>query len=185
MRRSALFSSLPNLITIGRLILVPLAVALINNGYWLEAFLVFVIAGVSDAIDGFLARHFNLRTELGAYLDPIADKALLVSIYVTLAIVGVLPAALAILVVSRDVMIIGAVMISWLMHHPVKIRPLLVSKANTTAQIAFAALVLGCKAFGVTLGVWWFDASIVVVTVLTLTSTAAYLAQWFKHMASA
>ena len=67
----------------------------------------FVIAGVSDAVDGLLARRFDLRTELGAYLDPLADKALLVSIYVTLGDLGKLPAWLAILVVSRDIMIVG------------------------------------------------------------------------------
>ena len=185
MHFSVLFSSLPNLITIGRLVLVPVAISLIASGLWLDAFMVFLIAGISDAVDGFLARHYNLRTELGAYLDPIADKALLISIYVTLAIVGVLPVSMAILVVSRDVMIIGAVMISWLMSHPVEIRPLFVSKANTTAQIGFAALVLGGKALGIALNLWWFDLALYTVAALTLASAAAYLAQWFRHMASA
>ena len=78
------------------------------------AFLLFLAAGISDAVDGFLAKRFGMTTELGAYLDPLADKALIVSIYVTLGITGVIPRWLVILVVSRDIMIVGAVMLSWL-----------------------------------------------------------------------
>ena len=91
----------------------------------------FLIAGVSDGIDGWIARRFDQRSELGAYLDPIADKALLVSIFVTLGLVGVLPVWLVILVVSRDILIVGGVVLSWMLGSAVPIRPLLVSKANT------------------------------------------------------
>src|SRR3712207_5216865 len=102
---------------------------------------------VSDGIDGFIARRFDMRSEFGAHIDPLADKALLVSIYVTLAIAGVLPSWLAIVVVSRDLMIVAAVLLSWVMARPVKIKPLMVSKLNTAAQIGLAALVLCTKAF--------------------------------------
>src|SRR5690606_40943267 len=98
--------TLPNLITIARLILVPVVIAMIVAGQWLAAFVLFAIAGVSDAVDGFLARRFGMKSELGAYLDPLADKALLVSIYAGLAVAGVLPAWLAILVIFRDIMIL-------------------------------------------------------------------------------
>jgi cardiolipin synthase len=175
------FGSLPNLITVGRFVLVPAIVAMIATQRWKEACIVFVVAGLSDAVDGWLAKTFNLRTELGAYLDPVADKALLVSIYVALAVVDVLPAPLAIIVVARDLMIIGAVVISWFVHKPVEIRPLLISKLNTTAQISFAALVLGAKAFEFPIGAW-FAVCLYAVAVLTLASTAAYLAQWIRHM---
>lgn len=175
------FSSLPNLITLGRLILVPVIIAAISDGRWTFTFAAFLLAGISDGVDGYLAKTFDLRTKLGAYLDPVADKALLVSVYVALALVNVLPATLAILVVSRDVMIIGAVMIAWLLDNPIEIRPLLVSKLNTTAQIAFAAAVLGAKAFNVSLGLW-FEVSLAVVAALTLASAAAYLRQWLDHV---
>jgi cardiolipin synthase len=181
MRYSKLFSSLPNLITLARLLLTPLVVLMIESQRFAEAFLIFVVAGISDAIDGFIARRFNLRTELGAYLDPLADKALLVSIYVMLAIDGALPAGLAILVVSRDLMILAAVVISWLLANPVAIRPVLVSKINTTAQIALAALVLGAKAYGLAplpgqaIAVWLVAAS-------TLASGGLYISQWLAHM---
>ena len=82
------YNSLPNLITLARLGLVPIIIAMISAGRWKEACLIFIVAGVSDAVDGWMAKTFNLRTELGAYLDPVADKALLVSIYVALAVVA-------------------------------------------------------------------------------------------------
>jgi len=175
------FSNLPNIITVSRLLLVPLVIGLIASGQWLDAFLFFLLAGISDAVDGFLARHFNLRSELGAYLDAIADKALLTSIYAMLAISGAVPFTLTLLVVSRDVMIIGAIMISWLMSHPVEIKPVFISKANTTAQIGFAAIVLGAKAFNLQLG-RGFDIALVIVVILTVSSALVYLSQWFKHM---
>src|SRR5215204_7340615 len=139
--------TIPNLITIFRLILVPIVIVMIMQGRWATAFVLFVVAGVSDGIDGFIARRFDMRSEFGAYLDPLADKALLVSIYVTLSVTGVLPSWLAITVVSRDIMIVAAIIVSRLMERPVAIKPLFISKLNTAAQIAFAALVLGTKAF--------------------------------------
>lgn len=175
------YTSLPNLITLARLGLVPVVIAMISAGRWPAACFLFIIAGVSDAVDGWLAKTYNLRTELGAYLDPVADKALLVSIYVALSVYGAVPSWLTIAVVARDVMIIGALMISWLMNRPVAIRPLWISKTNTAVQIGFAAAVLGAKAFGFTLGPW-FTISVVVVTALTLASLAAYLAVWARHM---
>jgi len=178
-----LFKSLPNLITLGRLVLVPVAIEMIASQAWTGAFVVFVVAGLSDAIDGLLARRLALRSELGALLDPLADKVLLVSIYVALAVAAVVPAALTILVVSRDVMIVGAVLIAWVLGKPMEIKPLPISKLNTTAQIAFAGLVLGAQAFGLTLSMW-FDAGVAIVAGLTLASTAVYLAQWLRHMSS-
>src|ERR1051326_9618384 len=86
----------------------------IMNWWMLAAFLLFLAAGVSDAIDGYLAKRFAMTSDLGAYLDPLADKALIVSIYVTLGVSGEIPVWLVILVVSRDIMIVGAVLLAWL-----------------------------------------------------------------------
>lgn len=183
MTRSPLFAALPNLITISRLVLVPVTIVMIADRDWLTALVLFILAGVSDGLDGFLARTFDLRSELGAYLDALADKALLISMYVALAVVGAIPASIAIVVVSRDIMIMGAVVVSWVMAKPVAIRPLLVSKLNTTGQIAFAGLVLAAKAFDWSLG-YWFGMALVIVATLTIVSGAAYLAQWYKHMSA-
>jgi cardiolipin synthase (CMP-forming) len=175
--------SIPNLITLGRILLVPVVVWAITSGQMRIAFLLFLAAGVSDGVDGFLAKRFRMASELGAYLDPLADKALIVSIYVSLGIAGSLPIFLVILVVSRDIMIISAFMLSWLVGKPMPIRPLMVSKANTVAQILLAALVLAQQAFG-------FDLMLVskvtigLVAVLTLLSIAFYLAEWVRHMNS-
>ena len=108
---------------------------LMIDGRMQVAFMLFLIAGLSDGLDGYLAKRYAWQTELGAYLDPLADKALLVSIYVVLGLFAHLPVWLVIAVVTRDILIIGAILLSWLLAHPVPMRPLLVSKANTVAQI--------------------------------------------------
>jgi cardiolipin synthase len=175
------YGSIPNLITLGRLALVPVIIAMITAEHWKEASIVFIIAGISDALDGFIAKTFNLRSELGAYLDPLADKALIMSIYVALAIAAIVPATLTILVVSRDLMIIGAFMVAWFMEKPMQVRPLLISKMNTLVQLTFAATVLGVKAFDLPTGAW-FDISVYLVALLTILSIAAYFLQWIRHM---
>jgi len=175
--------SIPNLITLGRILLVPVVVWAITSGEMRIAFLLFLTAGISDAVDGFLAKNFHMASELGAYLDPLADKALIVSIYVALGIAGALPIFLVILVVSRDIMIISAFLLAWLLGRPMPVRPLLVSKANTVAQILLATLILAEQAFS-------FDArgatelTMALVAVLTLVSIAFYLAEWVRHMNS-
>ncbi|MFI5015567.1 MAG: CDP-alcohol phosphatidyltransferase family protein [Hyphomicrobiales bacterium] len=173
--------NLPNFITIGRLLLVPFLIVMITQGRWLAAAVCFVVAGVSDAVDGFIAKRFSLRTELGAYIDPLADKALLMSIYVTLAVVGTLPGWLAVTVVSRDVMIMVGVIVAWLIKRPLAIKPLLVSKVNTAAQIGFAGLVLGANAFSIDLD-GMRDWMMALIAVLTVASAGAYLLTWFAHM---
>ncbi len=176
--------SIPNLITLGRILLVPVVVwAILANAMWM-AFVLFLVAGVSDAVDGFLAKRFDMTTELGSYLDPLADKALIVSIYLTLGINGDIPRWLVILVVSRDILIVGGIMLSWLMGNPLKIRPLLVSKLNTVAQIAFACVVLGSLGFQIEVKMLKL-VLMGLVAVLTLLSIAAYLAEWVRHMNSA
>jgi cardiolipin synthase (CMP-forming) len=176
--------SIPNLITLARILLVPVIVWAITSGEMLAAFVLFLAAGVSDAVDGFIAKRFNMASELGAYLDPLADKALIVSIYVALGISGAIPRWLVILVVSRDIMIVGAVILSWLVGKPIPVRPLPISKVNTAGQIVLAGLVLAALGFG-------FDAeapitaTMAAVAVLTLLSIGFYLAEWVRHINSA
>ena len=175
--------NIPNTLTLARIVLVPLVVWLIVTHEMRAAFILFLLAGLSDAADGFLAKRFDWRTELGAYLDPIADKLLLVSIYVTLGFSNHLPAWLVIAVVSRDILIIGAFLLSWVLSRPVPIHPLLVSKANTLAQIVLAGLVLA--ELGLGLGLEQLVKILIPVTgTLTIVSAAAYFWSWLKHMAS-
>lgn len=161
--------------------LVPVVFWLLLSGYIEAAFIVFVIAGVSDAVDGLLARRFNWQTELGAYLDPLADKLLIVSIFVALGVRGDLPSWLVVAVVSRDVLILLAIIVSWLMAKPIKIAPLSVSKATTVAQLALAALVLADEGFLLSLGIYR-EGLVWITAVLTVASLAAYLRSWLTHM---
>jgi cardiolipin synthase len=173
--------TIPNLITILRFLLVPGVVfALLTDkmGWALAGFL---IAGISDGIDGFIARQFNQRTELGAYMDPMADKLLLVSVFVVLGFMGELPLWLVIAAVSRDALIVGAVLLSNIMGKPVEMKPLLVSKANTAVQIILAATVLAELAFVTPFG----QARVALIFLsglLTVASAAAYLVGWMRHM---
>jgi cardiolipin synthase len=176
--------SIPNLITLARILTVPLVIWAITSGEMLVAFGLFLLAGISDAIDGFLAKRFNMASEVGAYLDPLADKALIVSIYVALGITQAIPRWLVILVVSRDIMIVGAVMLSWLLGRPMAVRPHPVSKFNTAAQIVFACLVLAALGFHFDAGIAQTGA-MAAVAVLTLLSIGFYVAEWIRHMGSA
>ncbi|HEY0328072.1 MAG TPA: CDP-alcohol phosphatidyltransferase family protein [Rhodopseudomonas sp.] len=175
--------SIPNIITLGRILLVPVIVWAIASNQMEIAFALFIVAGVSDAVDGFLAKRFNMASELGALLDPLADKALLVSIYVSLGIESAIPRWLVILVVSRDIMIVGAVIVSWVFGKPMPMKPLMVSKLNTVAQVGFAALILAALGFGFSPEP--YDLVLMgLVAVLTLLSVAFYLVEWTKHMGS-
>ncbi|GLQ38965.1 CDP-alcohol phosphatidyltransferase [Rhizobium albus] len=173
--------TIPNLITVARLLCVPALVYAMILGELQLAFGLFLAAGISDAVDGFIARHFNQRSELGTYLDPIADKLLLVSVFVMLTWLAVLPLWFLILVASRDILIVAAVLLSSLMAQPVKVRPILVSKATTAFQIALALVVLGELAFDLNLsGVG--HTLLILTSALTVLSAAAYLIDWLRHM---
>ena len=159
----------------------PVVVWAIAAGEMRLAFLLFMVAAISDAVDGFLAKRFGMTTELGAYLDPLADKVLIVSIYITLGINGIIPRWIVILVVSRDIMIVGAVLLSWLVDKPVTVKPLAVSKLNTAAQIIYAGLVLALSGFELDAG-WLLTLAMTLVAVLTLLSVGFYVAEWVRHM---
>ena len=175
--------NIPNLITIGRILLVPVVVWAIGSHQMQIAFLVFLIAGVSDAVDGFLAKRLGMTSDLGAHLDPLADKVLIVSIYVALGITEAVPRWIVILVVSRDILIVGGVMLAWFLGKPIRVKPVLVSKLNTVAQIIFACLVLGSLAFGLA-----FESTeyVIMLTVaaLTLASVGFYVREWVRHMSA-
>ena len=165
--------NLPNAISFARLCAVPAAIYLVLQSAWVPAFAIFAGAGLSDLVDGWLARRQG-GTALGAALDPLADKTLMVGMYVTLAAVKQLPVWLAILVVFRDVMIVGGLLLLWLYDHRVPIRPLAISKVNTGLQVGLVGLVLGLDAVGMwqpvlrLAGVW-------LVAISTVASFAAYI----------
>lgn len=169
------------MITIMRFVLVPAVVLAMLQAHWGWAFAGFLVAGISDGVDGFIARRYNQHSELGAYLDPMADKVLLVSVFVVMGFIGELPLWLVVTMVSRDALIICAVLLSTVMAHPVEMKPLFVSKANTAVQIVLAAVVLGELAFDFHLDPLR-PALILLSGVLTVASAAAYLVGWLRHM---
>lgn len=144
--------SIPNIITFCRILAVPLAMYMILTGDIATAFWIFVAAGVSDGLDGAIARMFRARTRLGGYLDPIADKALIVGVYLALGHVGLVPLWLVMLVVFRDVMIIGGVLLLYTLKETLAMQPLYISKINTVVQIALAAAILAPAGLGAGLG---------------------------------
>jgi cardiolipin synthase len=163
--------TVPNILTIGRILLTPAFVlAFLDERYGL-AWLIFAIAGVSDGLDGFLAKKLDQRTRLGAMLDPLADKALLVTAFVCLAWRGLAPTWLAVLVVSRDTIIVGGLAVLRFAGVAVEehIRPVPASKLNTLCQIFLVFLLLTDRTLGLGLSVL---PGLLTVLVATLTAVS-------------
>ena len=182
LHRPELNLNLANLITLGRLLSVPVAIWLILDARYTAAFWVFVAAGVSDALDGYVAKRFDRRTRLGALLDPAADKALLTGVYLTLGLTGHLPGWLVFLVILRDGLIVlgyAALRMSDARH---RLGPLYISKINTLVQIALVGFVLASLGLGfdaefAEYATWSLVAAAAVTTVLSGVSYLARLAR--------
>jgi cardiolipin synthase len=174
--------SVPNLITLLRLLLVPLAVWLILAERYGTAFWVFVAAGASDALDGYIAKSFDQRTRLGALLDPAADKALLAGVYVTLGLAGQLPGWLVILVILRDFLIVLGFVVIQTVASPSQLGPILISKLNTLMQIALVGFVLARLGLGVEASMLTW-VLIVVTGTTTVLSGLSYLLRWLRILA--
>lgn len=139
--------NIPNLLSLTRIILVPVFVIFLIQDKYYSALVIFVIAGITDALDGTMARLLNAQTKLGSYLDPIADKLLLATSFIFLAILGIIPSWLTVIVISRDFMILLGIAILTLMSITFEIKPALIGKVTTTMQIGTVFLVLLYKAF--------------------------------------
>src|SRR4030065_667225 len=173
--------NIPNLLTLFRILLVPIFVILLIYGQTFYAFLAFMIAGVTDALDGFIARVFSQQTVLGAYLDPIADKLLLVTSYIVLAIIGIIPPWLAVLVISRDIFILIGGAVLFLNHKSFEIRPTLLGKVSTFFQLA--TVVIALSVAQPLLGLQPFlIGSIYLAAALTLLSGFHYTFLWVRQM---
>ena len=169
--------NLPNIISLGRLLSAPVVIYLILNDFMTAAFWLFIAAGISDGVDGYLAKTLGQSSALGAYLDPIADKVLLVGVYLTLGQDGHLPTWLVIMVVFRDFIIVGGIILLHISNSGIRMRPLLISKVNTAAQIALIALVLVELGLKIDLG-GFLDVLIYVVGATTIASGASYINNW-------
>jgi cardiolipin synthase len=174
---------IPNLISLLRLLAVPLVVYLVLHENFVAGFWLFVAAGVSDAIDGYIAKRFRASSQLGRYLDPLADKVLLVSLFVVGGYMDFLPDWLVILVVFRDAMIVGGALLFQTFDHPPTMPPLAISKLNTALQIVLVAVALVFKGYQLN----WLSAQIALeylVGATTLASGGAYLVKWGRLAAT-
>lgn len=153
--------NVPNFITMLRIILVPVVVIFIIDGQVVNALIVFLVAGIGDGLDGFLARVLHQKTALGAFLDPLADKLLLTTIYVVMAFCHLAPGWLAVMVASRDLLIIsGLAVLAWNSHFPA-MQPTLDSKITTLLQIITVAFLLAKNHL---VGQEWLEFSLLATT---------------------
>lgn len=149
--------SIPNILTLLRILLTPLFIILILKHVYAQALLVFALAGISDALDGFIARCFDQRTLLGAYLDPLADKLLLVSSFVCLGVMKVLPAWLAVIVITRDIIIVLGIAILTITEKAYDVQPSMVSKCTTAVQLITIMVILVHQSFGLNQSFGWLN----------------------------
>ncbi|GGZ98895.1 CDP-diacylglycerol--glycerol-3-phosphate 3-phosphatidyltransferase [Arenicella chitinivorans] len=168
---------IPNLLTLARIGLVPWLLVLLQESEFGWSLAVFVIAGITDGLDGYIAKRFNARSKLGAILDPVADKALLVSAYVMLSVMGLIPFWLMVAVVFRDVVIVGGYLIMVLFFGAVQMQPLKISKLNTFFQISYIGLALCALAWQLQLStlIHWVGYLVLVTSVV---SGLAYVYIW-------
>ena len=175
---------LPNAISIMRIFLVaPILYYIVDEQYGL-ALLLFFIAGFSDGVDGYLAKTFDWHTRIGALLDPIADKLLVGGVFVTMFVTGMVPPWLAILVIVRDVVIVGGATAYNFLVRPVEGEPTRISKLNTALQLLFVVFVLSHAGFG-----WPDPIAITIigagVLVTIVVSGIDYVVSWARRASEA
>jgi cardiolipin synthase len=171
---------IPNLICVLRILLVIPLVVLLLRGEFATVLVLFAVAGASDGLDGFLARRYDWRSRLGAILDPLADKLLMVCTYATLGWIGQLPLWLVVIVLARDVVIISGALAYHRLCGDIEMAPTRISKANTLFQIVLVLLVMVAP-LGLTLPAWMMGSVIAVVVWTTLLSGGNYVWEWSRR----
>jgi len=160
--------NIPNSLTLLRILLTPLFAIYLIRHLWVGALVVFAIAAVTDGLDGFIARVYRQKTMLGTYLDPAADKLLLLTAFITLAVQGFIPSWLAVIVLTRDVVILFGVALLTIMDRDFEARPSMLSKITTVAQLAtICSVLIGFqvpKMIQMQSSLFWFAAAMTVVS---------------------
>ena len=174
---------LPNCISLLRIFAVPLTVYLLLSQQMTAAFWLIIVAGVSDGLDGYLAKRLNAVTLIGTYLDPLADKTMLIAVCLCLAHLGYLPCWIIALAILRDLLILGGVLLSNVLELELSVDPILISKLNTVLQIIMVAFAPGREAMGWDL-LQVMSALVYLVAVTTIVSGTLYLARWTGALTS-
>ena len=172
-----LLAQIPNFLTLARIAACPVLVVLLHGGNYELALYLFAAAGITDGLDGFIAKRFNCESSLGAVLDPMADKLLIASAYIMLAILGDIPFWLLVLVMFRDLVIVAGYMILVVMGNEVPMRPTYSSKLNTFMQISLMVIVLLEKSGWLQLPML-LEAMVFGVMLTTVVSGVQYVWQW-------
>ena len=170
--------NLPNFLSLIRILFIPFLVILLIYEYYDLSLIILVLSAISDALDGFIARFFHQKTTLGAYLDPIADKLLLVTSYITLSILNIIPDWLTIIVISRDVIISLGVLILLINAYPLEIKPSGISKLTTLFQLLTLFLSLSYNHLGLKLT--YLQIQYAITATLTIASGLHYLYRGIK-----
>ncbi|SIT66407.1 cardiolipin synthase [Ectothiorhodosinus mongolicus] len=172
------FRQIPNTITLARIALsVPIVLSLLGEEYAL-VLLLLLLAGLSDGLDGWLVRRYGWYTRLGGYLDPLADKILVLSTYLTVAYIGLIPWWLVLLVMGREVVIVGGALLFRLLTRSLEMQPLFISKVNTFAQIVLVLSVIIDAGAIIVIPVAYLEALFLVVAGTTIGSGLAYMIAW-------
>ena len=167
--------NIPNFLSLLRIILVPVFVIFLIQKEYDQALITFTVAGLTDALDGALARLLKCQTKLGAFLDPVADKLLLVTSFVSLALFNLIPGWLAVIVISRDFIILLGIAILTMMSIPYEIKPAIVGKITTALQVATIFFVLVYKAFTHNFSYLWIEGLCWATAVFTVVSGLTYI----------
>jgi len=173
----------PNILSALRLIAAIIAGWLILHDWDYAALSVFIFAGISDALDGFLAKRFGLMSRFGAWLDPAADKLLMLITLVTLTMMGAVPLWLTVLVIGRDAAIVLGLFLARLLDAPLQVKPLAVGKAGTVLQVVYIALVLLLRSLDMTMPRLVFTGEVAVAG-LAVWSLVAYGHLWLQAVAT-
>lgn len=172
--------NIPNSLTLLRILLIPVFVGLMLYDRYQPALAVLLGAGLTDALDGTIARAANQSTKLGMYLDPLADKLLLTSGFLTLSALHLVPLWIVILVVSRDVILLAGSVLAHLTDSAVDIEPTLLGKTTTVFQLVFLLMAVGCVAWGREMRL--LDPLLYLVMLLTVASGFHYLYRGFARL---
>jgi len=174
-----LLRNIPNFLTALRLAAAPALVMLLWQGRYKEALIVFVVAGLTDAADGWLAKRFDLATRFGRYMDPAADKLLMLASFLVLTVLHVTPLWLTVLVIARDIAIVLGIGIARLWELPVRARPSVLGKISTAVQVSYVGLILVMLTFAVD-APWLAQLAAFATAAFTIASGLGYAQLWLR-----
>ena len=174
--------NLPNAITIIRILLIPLFLYKVIQGEMVFATAVYLTAAISDGLDGFIARVWNLKTKLGTFLDPMADKLLVTASFLSLSMINIIPLWITLAVISRDIIIVGGSLLVYLMKGELTIRPQPIGKITTFFQFSYILLVLLGSAYVIPVLSKLYSPMLVVTGSLTIVSLAVYILDGLKAL---